>query len=175
MFCINPQQVCCRHRGASAAPGSVSDLDRGGNRKTHLFRLIHRGIRPPSGSQWRFSRSRDKSRESRNRRRSVGVHFFCGVCDLQCLTVGLDFGTAFAFGSHYLLTARHNIEPFPDLREKRSFTGVWLTEADGEKEQRHSISTLISYLEIHRRYLSLHQPWIYLSVDASIGHISVSS
>lgn len=94
----------------------------------------------------------------------------CGVCDLQYLTVGLDFGTAFAFGSHYLLTARHNIEPFPDLREKRSFTGVWLTDADGEKEQRHSIFHIN---KLFRKILFLRYTLLNIFISAPAMDLSL--
>ena len=60
----------------------------------------------------------------------------------------LDCGTAFAFGSQYLLTARHNIEPFPESREKKSLTGVWLTDADGEMDERLGVVHIDEDLDI---------------------------
>ena len=50
--------------------------------------------------------------------------------------VCLDRGIAFAFGSQFLLTARHISEPFPDISEKKSIVGAWLTDADDEMEER---------------------------------------
>lgn len=60
----------------------------------------------------------------------------------------LDCGTAFDFGSQYLLTARHNIEPFPESREKRRLTGVWLTDADGEMDERLGVVHIDEDLDI---------------------------
>jgi len=53
--------------------------------------------------------------------------------------VGLDCGTVFAFGRQYLLTAKHNIGPFPELKEKRILMGVWLSDPDGQREKELSI------------------------------------
>ena len=108
--------------------------------------VIHRGSWPPSSSLQHFSRSRDKSRKGGNLRHFVGVHFFSGDCDLQYLMVCLDRGIAFAFGSQFLLTARHISEPFPDISEKKSIVGAWLTDADDEMEEGSALSTSISTL-----------------------------
>jgi hypothetical protein len=70
------------------ALGSVSDFDR----MTSMYEktitsspvsVMHQGSRPPSGTSWRFSRSRDKSQKSRKRCRSVCDRFFVAYVILQ--------------------------------------------------------------------------------------------